>query len=265
VSRVLPIAAITVRQIVSRRRTLVMLLLALAPAGLGLVARYFGAPYPGTPFLEIIPTVFTGFLVQIVCLFFGSSLVRDAIEERTAAFILTTPTSRRAYVVGVLLALVGCVLVILELAILATFVVWGVGLPGPFSGGAVFGPECLSLMGVVAIGVMVYSALFTLLGMLTRHCAVVGVVYYMIFEVFLAFVPGPARNLAISAHLDALLHERFVTRRLLSADLFDERAPYAIGAAVAGLVLALVFVGLVWGLVSRARRHDFVDLAEVAR
>jgi ABC-2 type transport system permease protein len=258
--------ALTLRQLVSRRRSLVLVLLALTPAALGVVARYFGAPYPDTPFLGVVPNVFTGFLVQILCLFYGASVVRDAIEDRTAVFILTTPTSRMAYVLGTWAALVVNVLVILELAIVAAFLVWGAGLPGPFPGGEVFGPECRSLMGVIAAGVLVYSSLFMLMGMYTRHCALLGVVYYMMFEVFLAFVPGPARRLAISAHLDELLHERFETRRLLSAAMFDERTPYEIGPGLATATLVAWFIVFMGTLLYRSRRHDFIDLsADAAR
>jgi ABC-2 type transport system permease protein len=256
---------LTLRQLVSRRRSIVLVLLTLAPAGLGVIARYFGAPYPDTPFLGVVPNVFTGFLVQILCLFYGSSVVRDAIEDRTAVFILTTPTSRIAYVLGVYAALVVNVLVLLELGIIAAFLVWGAGLPGPFPGGVLFGPECRSLMGVVFLGALVYAALFMLIGMYTKHCAVIGVVYYMIFEVFLAFVPGPARTLAISAHLDALLNARFETRRLLSADIFDDPAPYEISSRVALIMLCVWFVLFMTTLITRARKHDFIELGDVSR
>lgn len=264
-TRFLLVFGMTLRALVARRRSVVVVLLALVPAGLGVVARETGAPFPDTPFHDVVPNLFTAFLVQIVCLFYGASVIRDAIEDRTAVFTLTTPTPRSCYVLASYAALVVNVVAILELAILAAFAVWGAGLEGPLPGAAMLGPECRSLMAVVAIGVFVYAALFTLLGMLTRHCAVLGVVVYMVFDVFLASVPGPARRLAISSHLDALLHGRFRTRQLMSAEWFDDSTPDPVPDSVAVAVLATWLAALVSALVWRARRQDFMDQSDAGK
>jgi ABC-2 type transport system permease protein len=256
---------LTLRQLLSRRRSIVLVLLALMPAGLGVLARFFAAPYPDTPFLTAVPILFVSFLVQITSLFYGSSVVRDAIEDRTATFILTTPTSRRAYLLGVYAALVADLLVLLELAVVATFLTWGAGVSGPFSGGEPFGPECLSLMLAVGVGVFVYSALFMLIGMYTRHSAVLGVVAYVLFDGFLASVPGPARRLAISAHLDALLDPRFVTRRTLSERMVEVAATTHIDVSLATIVLSIWFLIFMGTLLMRAGRHDFMDAGDTGK
>src|SRR6188508_534693 len=134
----------TLRQLLSRRKSIVLLLIALFPAAIGVLARYFAAPYPDKLFLVMVPNLFNSFLVQILALFYGASVMRDGIEDRTATFILTTPTSRRAYVLGAYAALVVNLLLLLELAIITAFLTWGAGLPDDFPGGVVFGPECLS-------------------------------------------------------------------------------------------------------------------------
>jgi ABC-2 type transport system permease protein len=257
--------AMTLRQLLARKKAIVLVLISLFPAALGLIARFFAAPYPNTPFLNTVPNLFNSFLVQVLALFYGASVMRDAIEDRTAVFILTTPTSRRQYVLGAYAALVVNLLLLLELAVVAAFLTWGAGLPGPFSGGPVFGPECLSLMKAVAVGVAIYAAAFMLLGLYTRHSAVVGVVYYIVFEGFLATVPGPARRLAISAHLDALLDPHFVTRRMIGPQMFDRSAPVEITTTMAAATLAILLALFLAALLARATRHDFVDLAEVGK
>jgi ABC-2 type transport system permease protein len=255
----------TLRQLLSRKKAIVLVLIALFPAALGIIARFFGAPYPDTPFLGTVPNLFNSFLVQILALFYGASVMRDGIEDRTATFILTTPTSRRAYVLGAYAALVVNLLVLLELAIITTFLTWGAGLPDDFPGGVVFGPECLSLMGVVAIGVAIYAAGFMLLGLYTKHSAVVGVVYYMMFEAFLGSVPGPARRLALSAHLDALLDSRFMTRRMIGASIFDHQVPLEIDVTMASVTLSIMLGLFLAALLLRASRHDFIDAGDAGK
>ena len=153
-NRFLLVFGMTLRQLVARRRSIILVVLALVPAGVGVIARFHAAPYADPPFLWLVPTMFTGFLVQVVCLFYGASVVRHAIEDRSAVFILTTPTSRVCYVAGAWAALVVNALVILELAVIAAFLVWGAGLAAPFPGGEVFGPECRSLMLAIAVGTL---------------------------------------------------------------------------------------------------------------
>ena len=218
-------------------------LIALFPAALGIIARYFAAPYPDTPFLGTVPNLFNSFLVQILALFYGASVIRDAIEDRTAMFILTTPTSRSAYVLGVYAALVVHLLLLLELAIVAAFLTWGAGLPDAFSGGVPFGPECLSLMGVGRRRASsIYAAVFMLLGLYTRHSAVVGVVYYMVFEVFLGFGPrarAAPRDLGAPRRAARLALQ---TRRMLERrDVRQARCPYEIDLTMAWVTLAVWF------------------------
>jgi ABC-2 type transport system permease protein len=255
----------TLRQVLSRRRGIVLVLLVLMPSVVGILARKFGAPDPEEAFHTTVPNLFVGFLLQVLCLFYGASAVRDAVEDRTAAFVLTTPTSRTSFLLGVYAALVVNVLLLLEIGIVAVFLTWNAGLPQPIGQAAPFGPECTNLMGVVALGVPIYAALFMLLGLWTRHSAVIGVVYYMVFEFFLGFVPGPARRLAISAHLDALLDPSFVTRRVLSAEMFDKSVPFEISPPLASATLTIWFVVFATGLVFLGRRHDFVDVAEAGK
>lgn len=259
------VLAHTLRQQLSRRRGIVLVLLVLLPSAIGILARHFGAPDSKEAFHATVPNLFVGFLLQVLALFYGASVVRDSIEDRTAMFVLTTPTSRTSFLLGVYAALVVNILILIEAGVVSAFLTWSAGLPEPLPHAAPFGPECLSLMGVVAVGVPIYAALFMLLGLWTRHSAVLGVVYYVVFEVFLGFVPGPARRLAISAHLDALLDPSFVTRRVLSAEIFDKNVPFEIGRTLAVVTLATWFVVFLTGLLVLGRRHDFIDLAEAGK
>jgi ABC-type transport system involved in multi-copper enzyme maturation permease subunit len=234
------------------------------PAAFGVIARRFAAPYPDTPFHAVVPNLFTVFLVQILALFYGASAVRDAIEDGTAMFVLTTPTSRTGFLLGVWAALVVNVLLLLELGVVTAFLTWSAGVPGGLPGAALFGRECLSLMGVVAIGAAIYAALFMLLGLWTRHAAVAGVVYYIVFEAGIGWIPGSARRLAISAHLEALLDPGFVTRRMFAAELFNKTTS-EIPTTLAATALAVWFAVLLGGMLLRGRTHDFIDLAEAGK
>ena len=81
---------------------------------------------------------------------------------------------------------------------------------------------------------------------------------------FLGFVPGSARRLAISAHLDALLDPAFLTRRVLSTQ-FEATQSSEISPKMACVTLAIWFLVFTGGLLLMGRRHDFVDAADMAR
>ena len=258
----LPIAAFTARRIVSRRKTLVLALLAAAPPLFVIVVRRFAPPRALDPFFETIPLFYLVFLCQILPLFFAGSVVRDAVEDRTASFVLTTPSSRTAFVFGAWLGVVPPIVVMIATSAACTFAAWRAG-TGPIGG-----PEDLVLFGrlsaTAAAGALVYSALFTLLGLVVKWPTVVGILYYGIFELFLGFIPGAPRRLALSSYLEALLEPPFRTRAQLIAE-----GPAGIDVPItpgdARLVLAGVLLAASVALYFRSRTRDFTDETATAR
>ncbi|HYC79317.1 MAG TPA: hypothetical protein VEI02_16990 [Planctomycetota bacterium] len=258
------VAAFTAQQVLSRRKTAVLLLLSCVPAAFGLIIRYFAAGANADPFYWAAPLVYTAFLCQVLPLFFAGSLIRDAVEDRTAAFVLTTPVGRSTFVFGTLLGLIPPLVLLTVGSVVLTFAAWRHGVEAWWSD-----PEpralLLNLVGVASVGTCLYAALFTLLGLVVKWPTVVGVAYYGLFELFLGFTPGPAQNLPLSTSLEALLRPPF--RRRVEFVAEEARLPAQLlrspseGALTLLIATAVICLALVW----RARNRDFAEESAAAR
>jgi hypothetical protein len=253
------VAGFTAKQVVARRKTVLLVCLASAPAVIGLIVRRWSTPHENDPFLDTAPSFYLIFLCQILPLFFAGSLVRDAVEDRTAAFLLTTPTSRTAYVLGSFLGLLPPLCVIIALSVGTAFAAWRGGIDDWWRPDHEL-PLALNLAGVACVGAIVYAALFTWLGLVAKWPTVIGILYYGIVELFLGWMAGPPRRLAVSSYLDVFLAAPFRTR----GEIVGEQpgaGDLPIDPASARVTLLVIFAAALLLMTVSARRRDFVDEA----
>jgi ABC-2 type transport system permease protein len=172
--------------------------------------------------------------LPLVALFLASSLVADEVEGKSITFLLTRPVPRGSIYVGKLAAYVfGVSAVALPAVTLAFFILASV------QGWAGVGTNALGMfrdLGVVSLGVMVYGALFALLGTLLRRPVVPGLVFLFVWE-SLANLPGWLPRLTISAWLRSLVPYAVKLEGLEA--LFGRSLP--VGSSV---VVLLVLVGI---------------------
>jgi hypothetical protein len=256
-SNVAIVAAYVARRVASRRKTLLLVALASTPALIGLVVRRFGGPPSVDPYFRTAPIFYAVFLCQIMPLFLAGSVVRDAIEDGEAAFFLTTPTSRAAYVLGSWLGLAAPLAALFLGSITGCVVAWRGGFGGGIDAATI--GEAFALFGVSMIGAMLYAGLFTWIGLVTKWPTVIGVAYYGIVDAFIGSLPGPPRRAALSAYLEALLPRRFEGRAVLLAEA-QPGVDTPIDPWTARVVLLVAAATIVFLLVRSARRRDFADV-----
>jgi ABC-2 type transport system permease protein len=176
------VARVTLRGLVGRRRTILMLLLAGVPVLVGLLVR---ANTDGID--EVGPTI-DGLVVRIIlpliALVFGTAALGSELEDGTGVHLLTKPISRtvivlaKALVAGTLTAVL-----VVPSTVLTTILLAG---PDAAGDGAV-----AALAVGTLIGSYVYAAIFMTLGVLTSRGLILGLGYALIWEGLLAgLLPG---------------------------------------------------------------------------
>lgn len=227
-----------VRQLVTRGRVLALLAVGVAVV---LVAWAVGAADDIDDPVEAAVGVIGGLgftvVVPIVSLVFASAALGDAREDGTLVYLWLRPIDRWPVVVGAWLA---AVTVSLPLTIVPLAVAAGVSRGGS---DLVVATVIASVVGVVA-----YSALFTLLGLLVRNSIVWGLGYILIWEgVISGFAPSAAK-LAIAGY----------TRSILT-DMTDVSLELGDQTLAAGIAVPLVVT--VVALVLASRRLRNMDIA----
>jgi ABC-type transport system involved in multi-copper enzyme maturation permease subunit len=187
-------------------------------------------------FGAMIWILFLSFIVPVLGVFYGTSLIADEVDDKTITYLFTRPVRRGAVVVGKYLAYLVCtILVVLPSVMIVYF------LMVPFSQiPASFIPLVVDL-GVLGIGLAAYGALFALVGAALRRPLIVGLVFVFGWEFVTLMVPGYLKRFTIAYYLQPLVPHAMPTNdavSLLQGALF--RDPPSVGASVGFLTVAIV-------------------------
>ena len=199
-------------ELIWSRRTIFMALVVGAPVVLATVARIVQesgvAPLrvngvrveAVSVFGMIIWVLFLRFIVPVLGVFYGTSLVADEVEDKTITYLFTRPLRRGAVLLGKYLAYLACTtLVVLPAVMIVYFMLV------PISDVARSFPALMTDLGLLALGIATYGALFTMVGAWLKRPLVVGLVYVFGWEQFAMLMPGYLRRFTVAYYLQALV------------------------------------------------------------
>jgi ABC-2 type transport system permease protein len=221
------IALVTLRALLGRRRTLLMLLLAGIPILVGLIVRANG------PGVRDVAATLDGLVIRVVlplvALVFGTAALGSELEDGTAVHILTKPI-RRSTIVLAKIAVAGTLTAAM---VVPSTVVAGILLARP-------GTESLATTFALALGMLagsyLYVAVFVALSVITSRGLLIGLGYALIWEGLLAGLLPGSQVFSVREYVRGIA-------QMLSPDSIDSvvgsgAAIYAAIALVAATVIA---------------------------
>jgi len=240
------------------RRTVFMVMVLGAPVFLALVSRivdlWWRAPFTvngdrvsgAALFGLLIWWVYLRFVVPILGVFYGTALIADEVEDKTITYLFTRPVPRSAILLGKYVAYFVCTsLVVLPSVTLVFFLLVPVReIGGNFAAYA-------TDLGLLALGLAVYGALFALVGTLLQRPLIAGLVFAFGWEQIAMLMPGYVRRFTLVYYLQGLVPHAIPSEGIVSllAYAFSD-SPAAITclvwlgiALVVSLVLAMRAVG----------------------
>jgi ABC-2 type transport system permease protein len=183
------IAGITLRQLLSRRRTILLFLLGGVLILVAGVFRLAGEEARALPFTSgLLANLGIGTLMPLVALLFGTGAIGGEIEDGTAVYLLAKPLSRGSIVLTKL-AVAAALSAILTCA---PMLVAGLISAGGLGGGLVLG-----MVAGAAIGSVLYCAVFVALSLVSGRAFVFGLAYVLIWEGLLAGLFAGTRTFSI--------------------------------------------------------------------
>jgi ABC-2 type transport system permease protein len=191
----------------------------------------------------LVALYWLGLALPLSALFHSTAFAED-VEARTIVFLLTRPVSRSALLAGRYTAYVVALLTITAPAVALSFLL--LASAGGWAAFASRAPELLRDVGVVALAICAYGALFTLLGVLLRRPVLPGMLFVFGWEL-LANLPGYLPRVTLAGPLRALVPYRPPTEGLLG---FVTAGTIPVPWALVTLVLvtcgSLVLAGLIF-------------------
>jgi ABC-2 type transport system permease protein len=149
---------------------------------------------------NLMDTLILFFFMPVMAMIFGSSLIRDEIDDKSITHVATAPLDRAFSYVGYYLPL-GIAVALSMVAISS------VGMLA-FFGQYGFGSEVLEIylefVVLVVIGSFVYSSLFLAISVLFNKPVLVGLFYAFIWEGFIGSLPGAIQNASVKHYLRSL-------------------------------------------------------------
>ena len=222
------LASVTLRALLGRRRTILMVLLAAMPILLGLLIRANSDELDA----EVLGPTIDGLVIRIVlpliALVFGTAALGMELEDGTGVHLLTKPVDRwqiilvKALVAGTLTAVL----------IVPSTIVSGL-LMGGTSSAAIEVTFAFALANIV--GSYLYTAIFLVLSVITTRGLIIGLAYALIWEgVVAGLLPG-SQVFSVREYLSGIA-------QTLSPSAVEESLVGAGGFIYAAVALALALV-----------------------
>jgi ABC-type transport system involved in multi-copper enzyme maturation permease subunit len=175
------------------------------------------------------------------------------VDDRTITYLFTRPIPRRAVLFGKYLAYLVCsALLVLPSAMLVFFLIV------PTGGGSIAQafPALLADLGMLAIGLAAYGAVFAFVGTRVRRPLLIGLLFALGWEPTVLVVPGYLKRLSVAYYLQALVVH----------DVPQDSGPLVILQAfrespslvVALMALAVIVVAALWLAGRVVERREYV-------
>ena len=216
-----PIADVTLRGLLSRRRMILLVLLAALPVLIGLLIRVAGGrPDPD----RVLDTLVVRFVMPLLALIVGTGVLGSEIDDGTAVYLMVKPIARWRIVLSKALVAAGLTsILVVPAVIFSTVLLGGRGDVGATMTG--FAVACL-------VGGSAYAVAFLALSLFTTRAFLIGLGYVLIWE-------GVLSGLLEGTKFLSIRQATLGVAAALGVDLPDD----PLAANVSVLVLAVVLVG----------------------
>jgi ABC-2 type transport system permease protein len=229
------IFSLALRQLLTGKRWLALCALAAVPILLSWFDRMGDTE---NAFLqEGFPEIVIGVIVPMLTLLLAGSVFASDMEEGTASIVLSKPISRMTillerFAATVLLALA----LTLGSSLLSILVQWGRA--------ANLGSLMLAATAAVAVGTIVYAALFIALSLVTRRGIIIGLLYVLIWESTLAGQFAGTRSLSVREYMFTILSALDRTGLAQQITAVTPRTALLLGLVVLSLALGFALLRL---------------------
>jgi ABC-2 type transport system permease protein len=235
-------------QMLWSRRSIFLALVVGGPTVLAAVVRILAAVVPSSSFRingaivggpsifgMMIWLLYVRFIVPVLGVFYGTALIADEVDDKTITYLFTRPIPRGAVLIGKYLAYLACtVLLILPTVMIVFFLIVPLG---NGSVGEAF-PSLLTDLGMIALGLAAYGAVFALVGARLKRPLVIGLVFAFGWEPTVMLLPGYLKRLTVAYYVQALVPHAMPEDSTLGAILqvFNEVPPVAVSLSALAII-----------------------------
>jgi ABC-2 type transport system permease protein len=180
-------------------------------------------------------------VLPLIALFYGSALIAEEVEGKTITYLLTRPVRRGSILAGKFAAYLATTLSLALPAVIVTFFL--LVTEHGFRGVGARVPDLFRDMGVVSLTLVVYGALFTLMGVVLKRPVILGLLFLFGWEL-VSNLPGDTPKYTVTTWLRSLVKHRPMDEGL--GELFAQVQPVATSLEVIGAMIVVFLVSAAW-------------------
>lgn len=163
-------------------------------------------------FGAMIWLMYLRFIVPVLAVFYGTSLIADEVEDKTITYLFTRPIPRGAVMAGKYLAYLVCtIMVVLPSVMVVYFLIV------PYGGGSIAAsfPDLVKDLGLLALGLIAYGAVFAWVGARFKRPLLTGLIFVFGWEQAAMVFPGYLKRFTVAYYLQALVPHTMPSDNLL--------------------------------------------------
>ena len=191
------------------------------------------------------------FIVPVLAVFYGTSLIADEVEDKTITYLFTRPIPRGAVMAGKYLAYLVCtIMVVLPSVMIVYFLIV------PYGGGSIAAsfPDLVKDLALLALGLIAYGALFAWVGARFKRPLLTGLIFVFGWEQAAMVFPGYLKRFTIAYYLQALVPHTMPSDNLLGMlQAIVRETPSLLSCLVWLAVITALFMWLAIRLVGKRR------------
>jgi ABC-type transport system involved in multi-copper enzyme maturation permease subunit len=192
------------------------------------------------------------FIVPVLGVFYGTSLIADEVDDKTVTYLFTRPIPRAAVLFGKYFAYLACtVLLVLPSVVLIYLLVAPIG--GTIGGAF---PTLVADLGALAMGLTAYGAVFAFVGARLKRPVVAGLVFAFGWEPAVLLVPGYLKHLTVAYYLQALVPHAMPEDSVVSLMMQALAGAPSLPASL--VALAVISVVALWSAGRTVEKREYV-------
>jgi ABC-2 type transport system permease protein len=204
-------------------------------------------------FGTMIWLMFLRFIVPVLAVFYGTSLIADEVEDKTITYLFTRPIPRGAVMMGKYLAYLVCtIMVVLPSVMIVYFLIV------PYGGGSIAAsfPDLVKDLALLALGLIAYGALFAWVGARFKRPLLTGLIFVFGWEQAAMVFPGYLKRFTIAYYLQALVPHTMPSDNLLGMlQAIVRETPSLLSCLV---WLAVITAGFLWLAIRLVDKREYV-------
>jgi ABC-2 type transport system permease protein len=192
------------------------------------------------------------FIVPVLGVFYGTSLIADEVDDKTLTYLFTRPIPRAAVLFGKYFAYLACTVLLVLPSVVLIYL-----LLAPIGGtiGEAF-PTLVADLGVLAIGLTAYGAVFAFVGARLKRPVVVGLVFAFGWEPAVLLFPGYLKHLTVAYYVQALVPHAMPKDSVVSLMMQALADAPSVPASV--VALAVISVVALWSAGRTVEKREYV-------